>query len=100
MAKNLNYEYITQKLQEIGYDLQGPNVNFSVYVGNGRDFLINITDNRGMIKFSKVAERDKVDMALCRIDALLRSENCTISRFETGKKSFLGAPEYCIEFFK
>ena len=45
MAKNLNYEYITQKLQEIGYDLQGPNVNFSVYVGNGRDFLINITDN-------------------------------------------------------
>ncbi len=100
MTNNLNCEYITKKLQEIGSDLQGPDVDFSTYIGNGRDFQINITANRGMIKFSKVAECGKVNRALRLIDTLLQSEGCTISRFETEKKSLLGAPEYCIEFFK
>jgi len=100
MEKNLNREYISQKLQEIGNNLQGPNVDFSVYVGNGKDFRINITDHHGIVKFSKVAEQDKVDKALCHIDALLRSEGYTVARFETGTKSYLGVPEYLIEFFK
>lgn len=100
MEKNLNREYINQKLQEIGNDLQGPNVDFSVYVGNGKDFQINITDHLGIVKFSKAAEQSKVDKALYRIDALLRSEGYTIARFEAGKKSYLGVPEYLIEFFK
>lgn len=91
-------ERLLEMLRDVAYDLQGPDVNFECYIGNGYDFFIDLNHNPHVIKFSKLAEKKAVYIALQKIESILRDANYTNIAINPNQKSRYNVPEYMITF--